>query len=259
MKIDDTTILQYVEHELPNHEIQIFESIMANDLELEQKVLAVRASQLPYQAAFSAENLAEPPEQLREQIKQLTGVAAYTPKPYTEKRTWLMVASIIFALISGPLAVQGVKELGRTNELRQWYVYGRKPLIDAMIQYQALYIRSTVENVNQTMSEAMHVVDGFNQATSRNLSIPRFDDLDYSFRRAQELAFENQSIIQMVYLSDKGKPIALCATKSEGMEAQVKVYQYAGMNSLIWVRDGIAYMLMGDYPVTDLMKLAENA
>lgn len=259
MNIDEITILQYVENQLDEHDAKAFEKLMENDAELRQQVHAMRSSQLPYQAAFADEETPDLPDHLQEQVQQLTQVAQGRGKTQGGRRQVWLVASICLAFLCGWAAstlLQTVRSPQAQLVQNDWPAYGGKALIDAMIQYQALYTRTTVAQVQQMPVDTAKVIQRFNQAEQRELSVPQLPG--YQFRRAQELAFNGKTIVQMVYLAESGKPVALCVTRSDHMQRAAIDYDYAGMNSFIWVNNGLTYMLMADKPQPGLRALFDH-
>lgn len=115
-----------------------------------------------------------------------------------------------------------------------------------MSQYQALYIRNTIRTVQQSHEQALAVINEFNTQYDRNVVIADLSSQGYEFRRVQKLMFENKPMMQMVYLGNSGKPIALCLTPSDKMESAQFDYRQANIDSTLWITRGIAYILMGD-------------
>ncbi len=259
MKIDEIQILNYVEHKLDAPTRAAFEKIMENDAELQKQVRAIKASQLPYDAAFAAEKIPDVPERLQEQLEQLSSVSFGTSvkQVFSRSQRWLMFACLCLAFITGSLVTLGFNSIKSGSEY-ELSAYGNHVLIDAMIQYQALYSRATVETVRQSFENANILIEDFNQRGKYKLVIPDFSGDGYEFRRAQELAFYEQAIIQMVYLPTNGKPLALCVTKVAIPNQGMKHYQSAGINSILWVKQGLSYMLMGDYTKEELESLYKS-
>ncbi len=264
MNFDDLHILRYVEKSLDPETMKAFEKILEHDADLRHRVLEMRSSQLPYQAAFAAENLPPVPEELEMQIQQLSQVSRQgvsdTVVTGSFIKKWSMAACLCVVFLSGALLMLGFNSLKSPATEQQltddsFRPYGSKALIDAMIQYQALYTRKTVEMVHQNEREANQVISSFNTKGGHDLMIPDLSAQGYEFRRVQELAFEGEIIIQMVYLPETGKPLALCVTKANALQHASKSYRYAGINSVLWANRGMTYMLMGDQKEAELQNL----
>ncbi|MGL4231112.1 MAG: anti-sigma factor family protein, partial [Casimicrobium sp.] len=76
MNIDETTLRAYVDGELSPAERERIAAAIANSVALEGQVAAMRASVLPYQAAFDAQPMPAMPEALQRQLASLSAVAA---------------------------------------------------------------------------------------------------------------------------------------------------------------------------------------
>lgn len=121
-------------------------------------------------------------------------------------------------------------------------------LIESMIIYQALYTRETVEPVTQSAQEATALLEKFSESHQVKVNIPDLSSQGYAFKRVQTLAYQEQTILQFVYLADSGQPIALCITLGQSKTADNNKplsYLYANMNTLTWANSEVIYMLMG--------------
>jgi anti-sigma factor RsiW len=247
MKIDDVEILRYVDNKLSKERRDKFECLLADSVDLQQRVKEMKASQLPYQAAFDTVDIPPMPRSIEDKFNQLESLIDDHSPVTKNKYPWLMVAGLCFSFF-----IAGVFFKGAIN---QWGLDGiaspqfsATPLANAMIQYQALYTRKTVEPVNQTKEDALKVLSRFNERVGAQFSIPDMQSSGYQFRRAQELSYEGQMILQLVYLPDNGDPIALCLTESGQVlpeRNKAIFYQYANMNTLLWEERGATFMLMG--------------
>lgn len=272
MKIDDIIILKYVEGLLDVKQVSNFEQEMAVDTELQRSVEAMQASQLPYQAAFNQTSSDAPsmPENLRSKVADIHQEFARNQLTQTtSKKIWqqplsprLVAASVLLAFVFGGLSNQLlnkssrqhtiVTELNQTNQMGD---YGGRALIDAMLTYQALYSRDTVATVIQLPASRDQALNRFNASTRRQLKVPQLEN--YQFKRLQTLDYSGQPIAQMVYLNDHGLPIALCATPVSTQSLEAIDYQLADMNTVVWVDNNIAYMLMGKNSPTALHQLRQ--
>ncbi len=275
MKVSEIEILEYIDQKLDSESSAKLEKLLGDNEELREMVKTMEASKLPYEAAFSAQGVPNIPEQLYSRLSELskntgnsthmgseethsaisTDIQAHT-KP--NRFNWSIAAGICLAFITGSLTTIGINNFSINSQQQQLAHYAPKALIDSMIQYQSLYTRDTIKSVKQNFDQANAVITEFNLAGNHNIQIADLSRFSYEFRRAQKLAHHDQTIIQVVYLAEQGKPLALCITKGEQTSLGLMHYHYADMNSLIWTDEGVTYMLVGDTNKMELQTMYES-
>jgi len=274
MKIDDVLIIKYVDGLLDESEVVQFEAKLEMDESLREQVAALRASQLPYKAAFDQQELPPIPEALSKSIGELSHVISEMDTSRAESqpqtfRKFLYAASIAFAFVAGIASTKmalvadtdsdinaDVSVLSQNLEDIDLESLGGKDLIDATIIYQALYDRDTVGKVFQSEEDKSVVLERFNQGSDRALQVPQIDG--YEFRRVQTLNHQGKAIAQMVYLGDEGYPLALCVTPISGEDQKEIHYPLAKMNTLVWAQGKLSYMLIGKLELEELKEIREK-
>jgi len=254
MKIDETTILRFVDGDLSEQEFTTFEKILEADESLQLKVKKMQLSDLPYRAAFAEEAIPPVPAALIETLEQ----AKFAPEvdERSSRRLFsVKVASLCAMFFVAGFFIKGGSDLWPQLAAQQSEL--SSPLADAMIQYQALYTRDTVRPVSQSAEAAAALIEQFNTTYASTATIPNLEAEGYRFRRVQQLAFEDQPILQIVYMGETGEPIALCLTLSDQTHTP-KAYVYAGMNSYLWEKEGLGYMLMAKLPFSALDQLLNS-
>jgi hypothetical protein len=73
----------------------------------------------------------------------------------------------------------------------------------------------------------------------------------------QRLRFNDRPLIQIVYLPDKGGPVALCAIKDANPDQDVASQRVDDLNLVTWRRAGLAYALIANNDV-DLSALGKQ-
>jgi len=252
MKIDDTTILRFVDGTLSEQELSEFEQALETDEALVQKVEQMQSSDLPFKAAFSQESLPPMPSSLIQTLEQAKESPELVDSKPNRGLFSVKVASLCAVFFIAGFFINGGSKPSEQPSAQA------TPLVDAMIQYQALYTRDTVAPVNQSEQDAKALIDEFNQRYGSEVSIPNFEAEGYRFRRVQQLAFEGQPILQMVYMGGTGEPIALCLTLSKQNQDTPQRYQFAGLNSYLWEQEGVGYMLMAKLPLPELEQLLNS-
>lgn len=275
MKVNEVDILNYLDRKRDNQSNAELEKLLDDNEELREMVQAIEASQLPYKAAFSAQKIPDMPEQLYSRLSELSQNSNHSTYIESEetystiskdmqahtrpnKFNWSIAAGICLAFITGSLTTIGINNFSTNSQQQQLAHYAPNDLINSMIQYQSLYTRDTIKAVKQDIDKAEVVIAEFNDAGSHNVELAELSNFNYEFRRAQKLAHHDQTIIQVVYLAEQGKPLALCITRGKMRSLNPMHYHYADMNTLMWTHENVTYMLMGDVSKTELKLIYDS-
>lgn len=138
------------------------------------------------------------------------------------------------------------------------------PWVDAIAQYQSLYVRETVGEIAQSTDQAQAVIQAFVQATGvPNFKIPDLSGQGFSFQRAQRLSFNRLPLLQLVYLPVIGLPLALCAMPAKllGLEPTATAITSSevmahGMSNVYWQRNDLAWVAVANWPLEQLRALS---
>jgi anti-sigma factor RsiW len=77
-------------------------------------------------------------------------------------------------------------------------------------------------------------------------SVPSLESQGMQFRRAQWLAIDEQPLLQLAYLPDNGKPLAVCVLKKDIAEDKPAEYgETGGMQYVHWQRGEHAVVIVG--------------
>lgn len=118
-----------------------------------------------------------------------------------------------------------------------------KPWLEAVAIYQSLYIPETVALAPGQSPDTDKLA-----ALSREiaLDLEGLSDVDgLSFRRAQLLGYEGKPLIQIVYATPDGTPIALCILADDAAKQDVKTGVLAGLSSASWRTGSHGVLLIG--------------
>jgi anti-sigma factor RsiW len=262
MTIDEVTLRAYVDSELSAAERQSVEVALAHSPELRLQLAAMKASCLPYQAAFDAQVMPEMPEALKKQLMSMSAVAnvptQISPKVQElPRRRWLNFAGSGLALAASFAAGVAVKPA--------WFSgAGAKPVDDvadwakAVASYQAMYVRDTVERVRDTEANAKRVISEFQSQSPAVLVVPDLSAVGFEFKRIQRLAFNDKPLIQMAYLPQRGKPAALCvmSAASKG-DLDASVRRLENLSIVTWTRTQLSYVFAVDLAQDDALKIGQ--
>lgn len=284
MKIDDIQLMAYVDGELPPQERRQIEDENATSPEAAKRIALFAASRLPYQQAFAQQMLPPLPLGLVEEIEQMARVHAgrpaetivaqgntnqngQWPTPVQVRSrlrvapAWLSVAFVggalcCFALLQfAPGIVSG---LGPTRANIASLLPGTSPWVLAAASYQQLYARETLEQVPVDEARSAKTVEAIRREDGLALRVPDLRKAGLIFKRVQRLRFHDRPLIQIVYLPDKGNPIALCVIKDAKPDHNVASQRVDDLNIVTWWRAGLGYALIGNSDDVDLAALGKR-
>lgn len=295
MKIDDTLLMAYVDGELAPHErVEVEREIGSSD-ELAERVALFRASTLPYTDAFAHQDLPPVPASLTQKIAELARTHAAAPSamqpgpatqpgandpvvthyaqlpPSTPVRSrmrmrfsapWLAVAFVGGVFCCGvvlrfaPGAVTGE---GSPNGALAAVAaaHGTSPWVMAAAGYQALYSRDTVAVATDPALSAKTVAD-IHQIDGIPVRVPDLSSAGLTFKRIQRLRFHDKPLVQIVYLPEKGGPVALCIVKDAKPDQALAQQNVENMDVVTWRQSELSYALIGSGGGVDLSALGKR-
>jgi anti-sigma factor RsiW len=297
MRIDDARLLAYVDGELPRAMSDEVERAIDGSPEMAARVELLRASQLPYGEIFGKQALPALPASLAGRIDCLliehpAGVASNMKRrasgPSIKHERWffgrlfgtpvnasasqlgaglLRTRSSLRALVAAfstgvaccgvTMTVYLAANAGGDRSFSVASTSGAAPWIAAAAEYQALYTRGTVELVQPDMRVTAATVGEVNDQDKLAMQIPDLRSVGLTFKRVQRLEFDGSALVQIVYLPEKGSPVALCVRK-EGLADTIPAsYRINGMEVVSWHRQKLAYALLGRDDNVSLGGLAE--
>jgi anti-sigma factor RsiW len=252
MSVDETTLRAWVDGELEPELARHLEAMVAASEELQQQVRLLRASQLPYQAAFDAQPMPEVPAELRRRVEAWIALSDESHRPLpVQRRRWLGFGAAVAASFAAglwvpiPLRLQPVAQ-----EDPAW--------IQAIARYQALYVRETFDRTSEDPERARAVLASFVAEGGRHLSIPDLQPLGLTLRRVQRLAVGDLPLIQMEYLPARGKPMSLCVLAVRQVDTGVLSRRIEGLGVSTWRRGGLQFVMVADLPVNEVDGMASR-
>lgn len=251
MIIDDNVLLAYVNDSLPPDQRDTLEAILAEAPALRDKVNALQASRLPYQAAFAAQSLPDMPQHLHDKIMDMISVSEAAPAaPHHSMRDRMkMWGGLAAAVMVGIGIHAGGVAVFDKPEKPDW--------ITQVANYQRMYVRDTVQMVSADPVASKDVMNRLYEQNRIRLDIPDMSALGLQFKRVQRLSAGNRPVVQMVYLPQKGGPVALCVIPENGPDVAPHNKLVASMETVSWRRNGLAYVLLSDSPSTQLPRAGE--
>lgn len=331
MSFDDTLLMAYVDGELPPSRRAEIEQAIAGSPELAHRVALLRASVLPYQAAYARRPVPPVPASLAAFVTELalTGVAPARPAragdtfeapiavdgfdqsdfeqsgldhragARDEADAPLAVASqapdpahdaprggtgdvpsagrptAAVASLAAAREARDTREARRPRRSGLWlaaafiagaFICGAAlkgghlleprvaPWLEAAAGYQELYTRETVADVPDSASIDARLIDEVRQDDHLPIAIPDLRQAGLTFKRIQRLRFRGRPLIQIVYLPERGDPVALCVIDAK-QDQPMKSQHVYGMDVVSWSQDKLAFALIGHNDVVDLAAL----
>lgn len=258
MVVDDEMLRAYVDGELQPDMRQQVEAAVANSAALQCRVQALRASCLPYRAAFDAQVLPAPPASLSRHVADLLAAAGSAPSAVRpdgtaglQRRAWLaagLAASFGAGLVVSRLPAGLGAGLPDAAQPQPW--------VEAIAQYHALYVRATVEAAPETPANLQALFDGLDGPWRQRLRVPDLAAQGLAFKRVQRLGYGDAPLIQMVYLPAQGRPLAVCLLPAAGPGTDIHHERVAGQNVATWREAGLAFVVVGDLSRQAMQQLA---
>jgi anti-sigma factor RsiW len=281
MKTDDLMLMAYVDGELAPGESREVEEHIRASAEAAQLVALLRASRLDYKQAFAAQKLPPVPDSLTRKIEAITrahsaksaapgandpSVPAPAVSPVRSRLrtvpTWLAAACIAGAFCGGlflrpgtfPLLSPGMPSSSSTAMASS----GLSPWVTAAIGYQQLYTRDTLAYTDENPAATSKIVDDIRRDDKLALRIPDLSSAGLTFKSVRRLNFNNKPLVQIVYLPEKGPPIALCVMKGMKSDQAVAAQVVDTMHVVTWRQAELSYALIGKTEGVDLDALGKR-
>jgi anti-sigma factor RsiW len=249
MRIDDTELMAYVDGNLPPERITQVEAAVAVSADLAARLRALRASALPYAAAFEAQPLPPVPDELRQRVRDLVSVGL---APRRRLSSW---PGLVAAFAAGVLCCVVTLRLPVPTPLLAAQV---APWVKAVSDYQTLYSRATLANVSEDPVLTAHVIADLLTNDGMVVRVPDLSSEGFSFKRVQRLNFRHQAVVQMAYLPERGEPLAVCVTRDTRPDEAPHALPLGELQSVTWRRDQLSYVVLGHESLRNLLELGRR-
>lgn len=259
MNVDDSLLMAYVDGELSPEQRAEIEAAIAHSDELAARAAALQASVLPYRAAYDRQTVPPVPESLTRRIEELVSVSAQQERSVRRdsrrfsmrsSMQWAAAAFVVGAICSGVLTGY----LGGMNPLKP----GVDPWVKSVADYQVLYGRDTIANLREDKSSTEQVLADIHQRDGMPVDVPDLRQVGLKFKRVQRLNYHDRPLIQIVYLPERGDPVALCVLEENEGDAPVRSGQVGEMKTVTWRANRLAYVLLAKSPSIDLQAIGKT-
>ena len=158
---------------------------------------------------------------------------------------WMLLL-LLSGVVLGCLLAAAVASL-RQREVEPW--------LRSVITYHTMYSRETVTDGGPALGQAQAVAlrKALHEQQGLELTVPDLRAQGLQFVRAQRLQFDGRTVLQLVYLPDRGAPVALCLMPAPSQPERALVFD--GQQALAWHAGGWAYVLIGAQPLEQLQVL----
>ncbi|WP_114811238.1 anti-sigma factor family protein [Paraburkholderia kururiensis] len=252
--VDDTLLMLYVDGELPPEQRAEVEAAVAHSPDLSARVAALRASCLPYRAAYERQHLPPVPQSLTRRIEELVSVSTPQQRPARPARRtqapWLAAAFVAGAICSGVLTAYFAGGNALPASVDPW--------VRSVADYQVLYGRETVAALKEDHAATEQILTDLSQRQGMPIRVPDLREAGLKFKRVQVLYYHNRPLIQMVYLPERGDPVALCVIEDTHGDAPLRMQQVGEMKTVTWRANKLAYVLLARNDSVDLKEMAQQ-
>ena len=269
MSPDLETLRAHADGELAPLRRAEVDAAIAADPALAALSAALFASRLPYRSAFELDAPQPVPAALQARVAELASVARASElaSMFNGAETWAGAGSrrdgsptptsgrptgpwMLLLLLSG--VVLGCLLAAAVATLRQREV---EPWLRSVITYHTMYARETVTDGDPALGQAQAVAlcKALHEQQGLELTVPDLRAQGLQFVRAQRLQFDGRTVLQLVYLPDRGAPVALCLMPAPSQPERALVFD--GQQALAWHAGGWAYVLIGAQPLEQLQVL----
>jgi hypothetical protein len=255
----------------------------------------LRASRVDYRAAFAAQSLPPVPASLARGVDALIakhragGTAANAdtatqPAQHTSAASrarprampvWLAAACVAGALCiglllrtgplvgtgasaGGTLAQNGTMGAGNNATTNATTVAGMSPWVTAAVGYQQLYTRDTVAYAQVDAKDLAATLDDIRAKDHLALHVPDLSRMGLQLKAVQRLNFNNKPLVQIVYLPQKGPPVALCVLREPKPDAGIATRTVDAMHVVTWRQGQLGYALIGKPDGIDLESIGRQ-
>jgi hypothetical protein len=102
------------------------------------------------------------------------------------------------------------------------------------------------------------VLADIHQRDGMPVDVPDLRQVGLKFKRVQRLNYHDRPLIQMVYLPERGDPVALCVIEENEGDAPVRASRVGEMKTVTWRTNRLAYVLLAKTPSLDLQAIGDS-
>ncbi len=268
--LSDARLVAYIDGELSTDDRAVIARALEANPELRQRLEFLDSGARPFREAFDLLLDAAPDDRLKAMFAGLiesNDAAGASPRdnvvefPRRPSRgislMWQAAIAASFALtVFGGGIVTGVL-LGPGRSVHET---AQRNWVDAVAEYVSLFTADTLAGMptedlaQQAGLRRVSTALGINITQDKLAGLPSI-----AFKGTQLLRFEGKPIAQIAFLSDTGKPVAICIIRTQRPAEPPSATRREGLNIVHWITDGYGYMVIGDVPQDALTRISDAA
>ena len=278
MKYSDIDVLNFIEGRFNDKQVADILAQKRIDPELANTIDLMQASLLPYKEAYVAQSLPEMPEGLGSALQstattQTSNSIQATPSPSSTSFPYKWVASFLLAGIGiGFFAASTILSPSVTSDAHSVAVASadlhqqHARWVERVADYQSLYVENTVKSISASAhTDAKNLLKTLSAKQGFTVSIPDLTGFGYEFVRAQELGFEGDTLLQLVYRKPGSMPLAYCLMPNNSIDAinsknnlPLQLSQVYQLGVASWINSSQHNVLVADESPSTLQKIHES-
>jgi anti-sigma factor RsiW len=246
-RLDDSTLVAYVDGELDAEREREVEAVMGFDPDIQSRVQVFRkTSELLHTTFGDSAREAMPPSLIK--------AARGSKLRASRSRRWRIALPLAASLAALTISLGGGYMAGLYQAQQQQEVTDLEHWLDEAAKYYRLYAQDDRYLVEMTAAETHDMEADLGDWLNRKLRVPDLSQHNLTFRGARFVALEGnlsirgeaQPAILLVYDLPDGRPLGVCITRfSTGGERAPTLSRRADMSVLHWTNSGFGHALMG--------------
>jgi anti-sigma factor RsiW len=258
----DEELVAYLDGELsPDERIRIARRI-ANDHDLQRRLILLSAGNRPFREAFEPLLDRAPQAKLQAMLDHLETPHSPAQAP---RSNWVrsnilraVAAALLFTVGVGvgwqmPALIQNMRDrtlVQTASDDDDWR--------QIVAEYLSLYTSETLASIPDDAAAREQEVATVGAKMGMVLSPQKVTLPSLPLKRAQLFEYDRKPLGQIAYLDPVSGPIALCIIADDRADAEPRTEQRLGFNIVYWSRGRHSFMLLGRATLPHLQKLADE-
>ena len=247
-KLDETTLLAYVDGTLDAAQAHEVETALASDAAAREMLEQMRAMPGSLREAFDS-TLARPLSPKYAELI-LSRRLERAPKMQLRYPHAVIAALVLFVVGVGVGLFASDWRYSKSSMIEESWV-------SAVVDYQVLYGRETLNRPDASTRETSQTERRLTQQLGHSVVVPDLRKFGLAFKRGQLLDFQGVPVIQLAYLPAMGKPVAYCISRERGPDIPPVLGHDKGLTYLHWREAGYGHILVGAASNADLQRMVD--